>query len=56
MTDGEKRADSAVGQCLSMEQKIRGILKTRAIGPFVGVDALRKMSLEFDIWQGWQTG
>lgn len=56
MTDREERADSAVGQCLSMEQKIREILKTRALGSFVGVDALRKMSLEFGIWQGWKTG
>lgn len=56
MTDGEERADPAVGSCWGMEQKFREILKTRALGSFVGVDSLRKMSLEFGIWQGWQTG
>ena len=53
MSDGEERADPAIGLCWGMEQKFHETLKTRALGSFVGVDSLRKMSLEFGIWQGW---
>jgi hypothetical protein len=30
--------------------------KQRGLRCFVGVDSLRKMSVEFGIWQGWQEG
>ena len=30
--------------------------KQRGLRCFVGVDSLRKMSVEFGIWQGWQAG
>ena len=30
--------------------------KQRGLRRFVGVDSLRKMSVEFGIWQGWQAG
>jgi hypothetical protein len=30
--------------------------KQRGLRCFVGVDSLRKMSVEFGIWQGWQVG